>query len=458
MNETKNENSQRRLWLVLGGGAIVALCLCVGLAGFALGGQFSEDSTVSAVEVTREVTRIAQVQAVGDDSHSDEDVPATPMPEPPSQPTAVPTMPSTSAPTAAGAVASDDPDLALFYETWELVRERFDGDMPSDEEMLYALIAGSLESLNDPYTRFSSPELAARMREDLGGSVSGIGAYVREDEDGFFEIISPIAGQPAELAGLLPGDIVVEVDGESIIGLTFDEVILMVRGPEGTAVSLTILREGEPEPLSFTIVRARFEVPIVQAEMLDDDIAYLQLTEFNRNAVTLLTQELEALLAQNPQGLILDLRNNPGGFLDQAIAVSDVFLGESTVLFERNRQGLDQTFRADNGDAGEAIPMVALVNGGSASASEIVAGALQDNGRAILIGTTTFGKGSVQTLHTLSNGAELRVTIARWYTPDNNTIDSLGITPDIEALPAADRDSEDDPQLDRAVEYLRDGR
>lgn len=457
MRETGNENSQRRLWMVLGGGAAMALCLCMGLAGFALGGQFTEDGASKVVEVTREVTRIVEAPVVREESSDMSEIPATATA--PTEPTAVPTIPPTTSPSETAVTPNPDgPDLALFYEAWDLVKERFDGDLPSDEDLLYAIIAGSLDSLDDPYTRFSPPELAARMREDLGGSVSGIGAYVRENEDGFFEIITPIEGQPAELAGLLPGDIVVEVDGESVIGLSFDEVILMVRGPEGTAVSLTIVREGEEEPLNFTIVRARFEVPVVETKMLDDGIGYLQLTEFNRNASSLLTSGLEELLAQNPKGIIFDLRNNPGGFLDQAIAVADLFLDENIVLYERNRQGLDETFRADDGDLGEQIPLVVLVNGGSASASEIVAGALQDNGRAILIGATTFGKGSVQSLNTLSDGSELRVTIARWYTPDNNTIDAQGITPDIIVEPNPDVEPGVDLVLERALAYFRDGR
>jgi carboxyl-terminal processing protease len=301
------------------------------------------------------------------------------------------------------------------------------------------------------------------MRDDLQGSVEGIGAFVRENDEGLFEIVRPIEDQPADLAGLLPGDIIIGVDGESVIGAGFDEVIVLVRGPEGTSVRLTVARPGVEEPLEFTIVRTRFEVPIIESEMLPGEltggapIGYIHLAEFNSNAEERVLEALEPLLAQNPAGLVLDLRDNPGGLLDQSVAVTDVFMPEGVVLFERNIRGLDQTFRADSGDVAETIPLVVLVNEASASASEIVAGALQDNGRAVVIGEQSFGKGSVQQVYTLSNGSELRVTIARWYTPNDHTIDGQGITPDIQAASPLELGGPEDGQLMRAIEYLVNG-
>lgn len=344
-------------------------------------------------------------------------------------------------------------DFNSFYETWAVVESLYDGDMPDSDELMYSAIEGSLEILGDEYTRFVRPDIAARMREDAGGSVEGIGAFVFENEEGRFEIVRPIPGQPAEKAGILPEDVVISVDGQSVESLTFDEVILMVRGPVGTTVTLGILR-GEEE-LSFTITRVRFEVPTVEYEMLDQGIAYIHLQEFNQTATTKTVAALEELLAQNPQALIFDLRDNPGGFLNESVSIADLFLSENVILFERNRNGLDQSFTAVTGDIGEQIPMVVLINPGSASASEIVAGALQDHGRAVLIGETSFGKGSVQQIHQLSDGSEVRVTIARWYTPANNTIDKEGVTPDIE-LPMA-FDAEEDIQLQRAIEYILTG-
>lgn len=437
--------------MALGGVTAVSLCLCMGVAGFAIGRSTAKPETVvetavetETVEVTRtvietelvEVTR--EVEVVGESQ-------SPPAPTPP--PTAAEGIPS----------AQTDMDFSVFDETWDVIEENFDGDLPAEEDILHAAIEGSIDALDDDFTRYIPPDVAARLREDMGGSVSGIGAFVRETDEGFFEIVAPIEGQPADLAGLQPGDIVYTVDGENVIGLSFDEVILLVRGPSGTTVVLTVLREGEEEPLEFSIVRTTFEVPTVEAEMLPDNIAYIRLLEFNRNAERSVLEELEPLLAQQPQGLILDLRRNPGGYLDQSVAVADIFLPESVVLYERNRSGLDHTFSADDGDIAETIPLVVLVDEASASASEIVAGAIQDNGRGTIIGSVTFGKGSVQSVQQLSDGAELRVTIARWYTPDNNTIDKAGITPDIEVDSPIDIGGEDDAQLQRAVEFILTG-
>jgi len=396
---------------------------------------------------------------------------ATDTAAPPATPTAVDTAtppsptpepaPSEAAPPAGGPL--QEADFGAFYEVWDLVGQEFDGPVPPAQEVIQKAIAGSLGALDDNYTRYVPPAVAERMRQEDDGAVEGIGAMVRENEDGLFEIVRPIDGQPADLAGLLPGDVLIEVDGQSVLEIGFDEVIMMVRGPAGTTVRLKVAREGEAEPLEFEIVRARFEVPVLEFEMLPAEITggapvgYIRLTEFSRNAEEKLLEALDAILAQQPAGLVFDLRDNPGGYLDQSVAVADAFLPAGVALYERNNRGLDQTFATRDGDAAETIPLVVLVNAGSASASEIVAGAIQDRGRGILVGETTFGKGSVQQIHPLSDGAELRVTIARWYTPNNNTIDSQGITPDFTVESPADLGGVDDTQLRRAVDYLLTG-
>jgi len=354
-------------------------------------------------------------------------------------------------------------DLGTFYQAWDIVAGEYDGALPPAEELLQSAIAGSLEALGDDYTRYVSPDVAERTREDMNGAVEGIGAMVRENDEGLFEIVRPIDGQPADLAGLKAGDVVIEVDGQSALEMSFDEVILLVRGPAGTSVTLTVMREGEPEPLEFTIVRARFEVAVVEYEMLPVEmtggaaIGYIHLTEFGRTAEEKLLEALTAILAQQPAGLVFDLRDNPGGFLDQSVAVADAFLPAGVALFERNLRGLDETFSTGDGDAAESIPLVVLVNAGSASAAEIVAGALQDRGRAVLVGETTFGKGSVQQVHTLSDGGELRVTVARWYTPNNHSIQGEGITPDIIVASPENLGGPDDGQLQRAIDFLLNG-
>jgi carboxyl-terminal processing protease len=389
----------------------------------------------------------------------------TATPAPSATPTALP--PTAPPPTAEVIIGGDSPlseaDFAAFYEAWDIVADQYDGALPPTDELMESAIAGSLEALGDDYTRYVSPEVAERTRQDMGGAVEGIGAMVQENDEGLFEIVRPIDGQPADLAGLQAGDVIVEVDGQSVLEIDFDEVILMVRGPAGTTVNLKVMREGEEEPLEFSIVRARFEVAVVEYEMLPAEmtggaaIGYIRLTEFGATAEEKLLEALAAILAQQPAGLVFDLRDNPGGYLDQSVAVADAFLPAGVALFERNIRGLDQTFTTDDGDAAEEIPLVVLVNAGSASASEIVAGAIQDRDRAVLVGETTFGKGSVQQIHTLADGGELRVTIARWYTPDNHTIQDEGITPDIEVETPEDLGGPEDSQLVRAIDYILNG-
>ncbi len=468
--------STRPGWLLL----VLALLFGVGmgLAGFLAGRATAEPAAVAALPTTVP-TAVAAADAEQLSGHSATATAAptvTPLPtQPPtalptatSEPTAEPILP-TAEPDGLGVIAPppgsplSSVDYATLYEVWDIIAQQYDGDLPPPEELIQALVSGSLETLNDDYTRYVPADVAQRMREDQDGAVEGIGAFVLENDEGLFEIVRPIDGQPADLAGVKAGDVLIEVDGQSVLDLSFDEVILLVRGPQGTSVNLKFMREGEAEPLEFTIVRTRFEVPVVTAEVLPAEmtggaaIGYIHLTEFTTNAEEKLYEAIDQLLAQGVTGLVLDLRDNPGGFLDQSVAVADAFLPEGVVLYERNMRGLDETFTSIDGDAAESIPLVVLVNAGSASASEIVAGALQDRGRAVLVGETTFGKGSVQQIHPLSDGSELRVTIARWYTPNDNTIDSVGITPDIEVESPEDLGGPEDGQLMRAIEWLLTG-
>ncbi|HEX6385173.1 MAG TPA: S41 family peptidase [Anaerolineae bacterium] len=466
MNQAPGYPQRNRVLIIIAGIAAIFLCFFMALAGFAIGRATATPQTITETlretsEVTREVTREVEVLPAQEDVPGADDAGDvagdsagdSEAAELPDLPTALPTAPPAQDEVEEGNV--EDVDFTVFEEVWRIIDDRYDGPVPPTDEIVYSAIEGSLQSLNDEYTRFIRPEIAALLREDMGGTVEGIGALVRENEDGFIEISSPIEGQPADLAGLLPGDLIIGVNGESVIGLSLEEVVLKVRGPAGTSVDLTIAREGVEEPLEFTIVRASFEVPIVEAEMLPDDMAYVQLTEFSVAASETLLESLNELLAQNPRGVILDLRANPGGLLSQAVAVTDIFLPEGVVLYQRDNQGVEEVFRADSGDIGESIPLVVLINPGSASASEIVAGAIKDQGRGVLIGETTFGKGSVQSVNELSDGSELRVTIARWYTPGNQSIDGAGIVPDIEV--PIDPESEEDVQLQRAIDYLLNG-
>lgn len=349
-------------------------------------------------------------------------------------------------------------DYEALQTVLDLLDKQFYGEIPDGQTLAYGAIRGMLLTLDDPYTSFIDPQISAIMNEDASGHFEGIGAMVNMREDGYLEIASLISGQPAEAAGILPGDLILAVGEQSIVGLGLYEAISYIRGPAGTDAILKIARSDEAEPIIITVTRARIEMPIVEYEMLEHDIAYISLTEFDATAAERVEKALQELLKENPAGLIFDLRSNPGGWLDQAIKVSDVFLDKGLVAIERDSSGGEQKFYSYNGDMGEDIPLVVLVNGGSASASEIVAGALQDRGRATLIGQETLGKGSVQRPNNLDDGSQLRVTIARWFTPDNKSIHGEGLTPDIEQDYPRDTPVDEDPQLERATEYLLQGR
>jgi carboxyl-terminal processing protease len=345
----------------------------------------------------------------------------------------------------------------LFWEAWELIQRDYYGDLPNEEELTYGAIRGALGTLDDEFTGFIDPRVAAINREDDTGSFEGIGAYVTM-RDGRLMIVNTFKDQPAERAGLRRGDFVLQVDETPVENMSIYEAISLIRGPAGEPVVLTVLREGE-EPFEIEIVRARIDIPVVESEMLEDGIAYVSLFDFSSDASAKLEDALEELKQQDPTGLILDLRGNPGGWLNEAILTTGLFVPQDeVVVIERYKDTEPETLRTPNSPVVPDIPMVVLVDGGSASASEIVAGALQDHGRAILIGEQTFGKGSVQWPHELSNGAELRVTVARWFTPNDRAIHGEGLEPDIEAeMTEEDLEAELDPQLDRAIEYLLTG-
>jgi len=352
----------------------------------------------------------------------------------------------------------DEETFQLFWEVWDLVQRHFYGELPDMQELTYAAIHGMLRTLGDDYTAFIESSVAAIISEDASGEFEGIGAFVGMDEEGKVEIVEPFDDGPAEQAGIRAGDRVLEVDGVSIVGVTLYEAIGLIRGPEGTEVTLLIEREDVAEPFEVTVTRARLEIAITEVEMRDDGIGYIRLYDFSATAGKRMVEGLEELLAQEPQAIIFDLRGNPGGWLDQAVDVADLFLDDGAILIERWSDGREKSFEAHPGDVGEDVPLVVLVDRGSASAAEIVAGALQDRERAVLIGELTFGKGSVQRPFTLSDGSELRVTAALWFTPNDRAIHGDGLAPDIEVpWPEEEVEPDVDPQLERAVEYIRAG-
>lgn len=350
--------------------------------------------------------------------------------------------------------ALEDFDYDLLRTVLEIIDEQYYGEIPDGSELAYGAIRGMLTALGDPYTSFVEPDISAVINEDASGEFEGIGAMVQMREDGYLEIASLLPGQPAEAAGVRPGDIVVAVGDQSIVGLGLYEAISYIRGPAGTDAELEIIRPGESDPVFITVTRARIDNPIIESRMLDNDIAYLRLTEFDASAEARVESALRDLFEENPRALIFDLRNNPGGWLNQAIGVADLFLDRGLVATQRDAEGREQQFSSRSGDLAEDIPLIVLVNGGSASASEIVAGAIQDRGRGLLLGTTTLGKGSVQLPNDLADGSQLRVTIARWYTPGEQDLHGNGLTPNIEVDYPVDTPAGEDPQLDSAVEYV----
>ena len=343
-----------------------------------------------------------------------------------------------------------------FWEVWNLVNDRY-YDQPVDPVALTeGAIEGMLDTLEDPNTRYLPPAAEESARQSMEGELEGIGVLV-EYVDGAITVVSPFEGSPAEEAGLQPGDVLRQADGVELTGMDLSRAAELIRGPAGTAVDLVIERDGET--FEVEVERDVIRIPSVRSEMLEENIAYVRLSRFSNPTPDELRTALEELMAQNPDGLILDMRNNPGGGLTTAVDVADEFLAEGTILIERFGGGDERVFEASEEGLAQEIPMVVLVNEGSASASEVVAGALRDQGRATLIGATTFGKGTVQTWHTLSNGGGVRITFARWLTPDGHWVTEGGLEPDImvqmpEQPPGAGEEETEDVQLEAAIEFL----
>jgi carboxyl-terminal processing protease len=323
--------------------------------------------------------------------------------------------------------------LDLFGDIFERIRAQYVEEV-DESELIEAAIDGMLTSL-DPHSSYLSPDDAEQMRVQTRGEFGGLGIEVTQEE-GFVKVVSPIDGTPADEAGMEAGDFITHVDGESLLGLTLDKAVEMMRGPVGSEIVITVVREGETEPFDVTIIRDTIKLTAVRTRSEGESVV-LRITTFNDqttpNLEAGLNEQIEAAGGlDNINGVVLDLRNNPGGLLTQAISVADAFLDEGEIVSTRGRNVADgERFNATAGDLIEGKPIVVLINGGSASASEIVAGALQDHRRAIVVGTKSFGKGSVQTVMPLRGDGAMRLTTARYYTPSGRSIQALGVSPDI---------------------------
>jgi len=340
-------------------------------------------------------------------------------------------------------------------EVWELLSDDYvNKDALDPEELSRGAIEGMLEALGDPYTSYleSYDFLLSRW----AGSFEGIGAIVSM-EDGELTVVSPIAGGPAERQGVRAGDKILEVDGEPTSEMNLTEAVLKVRGDKGTTVTLLILHQGETTPVSIEIVREKIKLDSVYLDMLPDDISHIRITHFAERTRDELTSALTDARQSGARSIILDLRGNPGGLLDVVVDVADEFLNGGIILYEADSEGdITEEWTASSGGLATDLPLIVLVDGGSASGSEVLAGALRDHGRATLIGTKTYGKGSVGKTHRLSDDSALVVTTARWLTPDRHLIEGVGLIPDIEVeITAEDIASGRDPQLESAIEHLQ---
>ena len=352
--------------------------------------------------------------------------------------------------------ADVDKSLSLFVEAQGLVEQDFYGALPSANERIYGAIRGLLETLNDPYTVFVEPVPRQFEQDDLRGSYGGVGIGLSRNEQGQV-VLSPFRDSPAARAGIIEGDILLEVDGVAITSEmdVSQDVAALIRGEVGTQVTLFI--QHNDEILTFQITRQVIEVPSVTWRMLENapTLGYVQITSFTDRTADELRQGLLDLQSNDLTGLILDLRNNGGGLLQSSIDVADQFLDDGVVLYEMRRGQDEMHYLADAGGLALDMPLVVLVNHATASASEIVAGAIQDRARGVLIGEPTFGKGSVQLIFDLSDGSSLHVTAARWYTPDHHQLDGVGLTPNMAVI--LDQSIETDNQIQAAIDYLQSG-
>lgn len=370
----------------------------------------------------------------------------------------------------AQAQQSQPKDFQLFWQAWSLVERNFvDQGLLDSKNVTYSAIQGMLEGLGDVgHTRFLTPDEQKAERTSIQGRIEGIGAEVA-NRDGRITIVTPLDGSPAQQAGLKPGDVLVQVNGEDITGQRLEEVVDKVRGPAGSSVKLVVLRPDESKLYELTITRASVQVRNVRWAMIPDTgIAYIRISQFADGVTDDLKQALNTARSQGATGVVLDLRNNPGGLLDQAIGVTSQFLSSGNVLLEENKDGNQRAYAVRSGGIATDVPLVVLINRGSASGSEVVAGALQDNHRATLVGERTFGTGTVLNTFRLDDGSALMLAVANWLTPDGRKIKGNGIQPDVtvslplNTFPASPQQAAsgdpafaEDTQLQQAIQTLR---
>jgi len=357
--------------------------------------------------------------------------------------------------------APEDIDFSLFWEAYHTLQDKFVNKEKLDvQKMIYGAISGMVKSLEDPYTVFFPPQEAKRFEEDVKGTFEGVGMEIGIRK-GQLQVIAPLEGTPAQKAGLRAGDKILKIDEESTVDIAIEKAVNLIRGPKGTQVSLTIFREGWEEVKEFKITRAVIEIPSLKWEIKQDDVAYLKLYHFTEKAGSDFRIAAFEILNSPAKKIILDLRNNPGGYLEVAQDIAGWFLEKGQIVaIEDFGEGKEQNeYFAEGPSRLLEYPLVILINEGSASGSEILAGALRDNRGTILVGEKTFGKGSIQELEKLRGGSSLKITIAKWLTPRGELISDIGLEPDLKVeMTEEDYEQERDPQLDKAIEVIREMR
>jgi len=354
-----------------------------------------------------------------------------------------------------------DVDFSLFWEAWNLLNDKYvDTSKLDKQKMIYGAISGMVKAVGDPFSSFMNPDESQQFSQDLEGTFDGIGVEIGMKND-ILTVISPLEDSPGEKAGLRAGDKILKVGDKITTDMTVDEAVSLIRGPKGTEISLMILHDKSTNPIEVKITRDQINVKSVKLDIRDDGIAVVKISKFGDDTVSGMNQAASKIVSQNAKGVILDMRNNPGGYLEAAIDISSKFIPAGKVVVSEEERGVSngdkKDFPARGGNILGNIPVVVLVNGGSASASEITAGALRDNLGAPLIGKKTFGKGSVQELEKLIGGSTLRVTIARWLTPNGDYIMEKGIEPTVDVdLTEEDYNKNLDPQLDKALEVIKE--
>lgn len=352
-------------------------------------------------------------------------------------------------------VYKGESDFSLFWDVWEDIQQNFVDQPVDDVDLFYGAMQGLVNAVGDPYSDFFDPETAAAFDEELAGSFTGIGVEIGIKNDQLV-VIAPLEGSPGDLAGLRAGDAILAVNEQETFQMSLDQAVSLIRGEEGTDVTLVVLSSGAEEPRNVVITRATIDHIGMRWEYLENNIVHVKLASFNQDTENLFNQLVREIQSRDVKGIVLDMRNNPGGFLDMSIEVSSEWVEDGVIVRERDHNGDERLHHARGRARLADIPTVVLINQGSASASEIVAGALQDYGSATLIGETTFGKGSVQKYQNLEDGSSYRLTVAKWFTPQDRAIDEEGIHPD-EVIELTDEDFNNDldPQLERALELLQ---